>query len=127
MPAVEWDPLAARVAQAHADRCMTMHNANRNADYTAAGGSGGLGENMYWGTGSHTVQGAVNLWASEVNQYNLAANTCSGVCGHYTQIVWANTVRIGCGAAVCNGTTLVVCDYNPPGNFIGQRPYTAAP
>jgi pathogenesis-related protein 1 len=62
-----------------------------------------------------------------------ASNGCSGVCGHYTQIVWRSSQRLGCGVAVCTtgspwgspspSWTYVVCNYDPPGNYVGQRPY----
>ena len=49
------------------------------------------------------------------------------VCGHYTQIVWKNTERIGCGKATSrqNGlfTVYWVCQYDPSGNYVGQKPY----
>lgn len=127
MPAVEWDPIAAGVAQAYANQCNFSHNAARHAQYAQAGGSGQLGENIMWGTGQYTPNYVVTYWASEKTNYTLATNSCTGVCGHYTQIVWANTLRVGCGTALCNGTTFVVCDYSPAGNYVGQAPYVAAP
>ncbi|KAF6026089.1 CRISP3 [Bugula neritina] len=37
--------------------------------------------------------------------------------GHYTQMVWAETTRIGCGVQTCNGSTpFYVCNYGPSGN-----------
>jgi pathogenesis-related protein 1 len=69
------------------------------------------------------------MWADEAGDYDYRTNRCkSGAqCGHYTQIVWADTQRVGCGVATCNmlGTRgqFVVCDYEPPGNFVGQKPY----
>lgn len=51
----------------------------------------------------------------------------SNGCGHYTQVVWRNTQRVGCGYSTClsQGYTFEVwvCNYDPPGNFIGQTPY----
>jgi hypothetical protein len=51
----------------------------------------------------------------------------SNGCGHYTQVVWRNTQRVGCGYSTCQsqGYTfeIWVCNYDPPGNFIGQTPY----
>ena len=41
--------------------------------------------------------------------------------GHYTQIIWRNTTRIGCGLASNAQRDVLVCRYSPPGNFIGQR------
>ncbi|KAJ0009824.1 hypothetical protein Pint_34067 [Pistacia integerrima] len=46
------------------------------------------------------------------------------VCGHYTQVVWRNSVRIGCAKVRCNnGGTFIGCNYAPPGNYVGQKPY----
>jgi pathogenesis-related protein 1 len=28
------------------------------------------------------------LWANEEQYYDINRNKCSGICGHYTQIVW---------------------------------------
>ena len=45
-------------------------------------------------------------------------------CGHYTQVIWRNTQRVGCGVAVCpNGAEIWTCNYDPPGNYLGQNPY----
>jgi pathogenesis-related protein 1 len=38
-------------------------------------------------------------------------------------MVWKNTTEVGCAAIECNGMTLWVCNYNPPGNYRGQKPY----
>ena len=41
-----------------------------------------------------------------------------------TQVVWADTVRIGCGVArstVPPVEPFLVCNYSPGGNFLGQR------
>lgn len=44
--------------------------------------------------------------------------------GHYTQVIWKNTVSVGCGGAVGNdGFFRLVCRYSPPGNYIGQEVY----
>jgi pathogenesis-related protein 1 len=44
--------------------------------------------------------------------------------GHYTQMVWRSTTQVGMGQASCPGGALViVAEYNPPGNYIGQKPY----
>jgi hypothetical protein len=115
-----WNPDAATVAQAWADHLLATntfeHNANR----------GDFGENIYFESGSDPATSATRAfqsWAAEVSDYNYDANSCAATCGHYTQIVWAATTSVGCGMATDGTTTLWVCDYAPPGNFVGQRPY----
>lgn len=76
---------------------------------------------------------AVNSWAAEAVDYDYASNTCSSVCGHYTQLAWRTTRAVGCGVTQCSTNspfgpsfpiwTFVVCDYDPWGNFSGQQPY----
>ncbi len=70
----------------------------------------------------------VQAWTSEVAWYDYDSNTCSAPagqsCGHYTQIVWADSLRIGCGRALCDdGWEIVTCNYDPPGNWAGEWPY----
>ncbi|KAB2016509.1 hypothetical protein ERO13_D08G095500v2 [Gossypium hirsutum] len=86
-----------------------------------------LGENIYWGSGSAWRPGdAVSAWSEEEKYYDYATNSCQEgqMCGHYTQIVWKNTRRIGCARVVCDtGDVFMTCNYDPPGNYIGERPY----
>jgi hypothetical protein len=126
MPAMSWNPLLATVAQAYAEGCVIEHNTNRSQDYAAVGGSGYVGENIAWGMG-YSLIALAQLWATEKAAWTFAeidASTVSAT-GHYTQMIWADTTTIGCGAAACNGTTFLVCDYSPGGNYIGQTPYSA--
>lgn len=90
------------------------------------------------------MKAGVVEWTNEEPYYNYAANTCTtagnpyGTCGHYTQVVWADTSQVGCGLKYCPANTdpfappfdnlqwtFVVCDYTPPGNVnVGTtRPY----
>ena len=48
--------------------------------------------------------------------------------GHYTQMVWKDTTAIGAGKAIIlegeqKGWLVVVCNYDPPGNIAGVKPY----
>ncbi len=120
-----WSSDVAQTAQAWASQCRFEHNPNR----------GQLGENLAAFTDtSGSAQKAVAQWASEAADYDYATNSCAAgkTCGHYTQIVWRGAQILGCGVQDCaTGSPFpgflnwqfFVCDYSPPGNVIGQRPY----
>ncbi|KAL4284834.1 hypothetical protein GQ457_16G031160 [Hibiscus cannabinus] len=86
-----------------------------------------LGENIFWGSGSMwRPSDAVSAWADEEKYYDYDSNSCEEgqMCGHYTQIVWKNSRRIGCARVVCDtGDVFMTCNYDPPGNYVGERPY----
>jgi pathogenesis-related protein 1 len=128
-----WDASLARTAAAWAARCVDLNGdgfVDHNAD-RSAGSSVYVGENIYASTAppdAVTGPQAVSAWAAEAADYDDASNTCATgrVCGHYTQIVWAGTTRVGCAKQDCPSLrfrTNVVCDYAPGGNVVGQRPY----
>jgi hypothetical protein len=118
----------AAAADAWAARCRFAH------DPALAGL--GHGQNLHASTGDGTstaARDAVAGWAREGEHYDGRAHRCRREpCGHYTQIVWRGTTRLGCAVRVCTtGSpftgaptwTLVVCNYAPAGNVVGQRPY----
>jgi len=117
---LSWDTTVAVVAQAYAEQL-----ASENCAFYHSMGS--YGENLYWAKGFEpTPADVTNSWASEVQFYDYATNSCTPgeMCGHYTQIVWADTERVGCGMAYCSdGSEVWVCNYDPPGNWIGEWPY----
>jgi pathogenesis-related protein 1 len=85
-----------------------------------------FGENLWKGTkGAFSTASVVNSWGSEKADYNYAKNKCKvgKVCGHYTQLVWENTTKVGCAQMTCDGMTTWVCQYDPPGNWVGEKPY----
>jgi pathogenesis-related protein 1 len=121
MPALVWSDADFAVAKAYAAQCKFAHNPNR----------GNRGENLYATSGSAAPAEVLKSWVDEKRSYNYANNSCSGVCGHYTQVVWASTTAVGCAKQTCTQNSpfgggtweLWVCDYSPPGNFVGKRPY----
>lgn len=92
--------------------------------------SGAYGENIWAGTrGAYTQTQMVDGWGSE-QQYFVPGRkfpqSCTGnwmKCAHYTQMIWRNTRKLGCGLAAGKGMTTLVCQYSPPGNYQGQLPY----
>lgn len=124
IPPLEWSETDAAVARDYAARCNYAHNPNR----------GPRGENIYASSGlKNTPAQVVLAWESEKDDYNYAANSCAPgkACGHYTQVVWAQTTTVGCAVQSCSVNSpfgggsweLWVCDYSPAGNFNGRRPY----
>ena len=93
------------------------------------------GENLFEVTGAIASPAqVVSAWAAESRNYDYSSNRCRGVCGHYTQIVWSTTTGVGCAQTNCttgspfgtfsNGDwTYSVCDFSPPGNYVGESPY----
>ena len=121
-----WDPALAAIAQAYSEKCVWEHNPNRGDTYPES-----VGENLYASSNKPSGAGVVDSWASEVQYYDYASNSCSGVCGHYTQVVWNTTTKVGCGIAHCpqiqgltwsSGGYIVTCNYSLAGNN-GSRPY----
>lgn len=121
---MRWDEELAAFAKAYAQQCVWGHNKER----------GRRGENLFAITGEGLdVPLAMEEWHHERQHYNLSAISCAAgqMCGHYTQVVWAKTERIGCGSHFCEklqgvdetNIHLLVCNYEPPGNVKGQRPY----
>jgi hypothetical protein len=122
-----WSSGAAAVAQDWANRCTYQHNAGRGA----------RGENIAASAppGTWSIADAVAAWAGEASFYDYATNSCTAGqdCGHYTQIVWRDSIRVGCAHQACTVNSpfgarnptwdFWVCDYEPPGNVVGQRPY----
>ncbi len=56
----------------------------------------------------------------QIRMYNFAAQGYSPSTGHFTQMVWRSTQRIGCGVQPrCSGGNFLVCHYDPPGGWPG--------
>ena len=82
------------------------------------------GENLFEITGAAASPAQViDFWAAESKNYDYRSNKCRGVCGHYTQIVWGDTKEVGCAVARGGEREVWVCNYDPPGNWIGKQPY----
>jgi hypothetical protein len=80
---------------------------------------GSYGENLAQGYATPTL--AIDSWADEESDYNYEKRKFSIEVGHFTQLVWKNTTSVGCGAADCDSAGwLLICEYWPPGNVIGE-------
>ncbi len=87
------------------------------------------GENLWAGTkASYTPEEMVGAWIDEKNMYiagKFPAVSSTGNwidVGHYTQLIWWNTKSFGCALATGAEEDILVCRYDPPGNWMGQSP-----
>jgi uncharacterized protein YkwD len=136
LPDLVWDDSLAATAQAWVNQCVDK-DGNGLVDHNDGRSTGHpfyVGENIFASSGTATPHDAVFSWADEAANYDYANNTCATnqVCGHYTQVVWRATQKVGCAINNCNGanstpkltfSSTIVCDYGPGGNINNERPY----
>ncbi|KAJ9523888.1 hypothetical protein QJQ45_020087, partial [Haematococcus lacustris] len=105
-PALSWDSQLQSKAQSWANNlasnCQFYHS--------------GSGENLASGFASWAD--AAYAWYVEYKQYNYNAPGYSAAVGHFTQMVWLGTTKLGCATAnsKCSQGVIYVCQYDPPGN-----------
>ncbi|KAM4615361.1 GLIPR1-like protein 1 [Polymixia lowei] len=135
-----WDEGLAVTARAWARNCDFRHNVHLRDVRRMHPTFPSVGENIWAGhpASSFTVKSAVDLWVGENKSYAYRENRCSRVCGHYTQVVWAGSYKVGCSVQFCpNGVdetsfnnkegAIFVCNYAPAGNVAGRSPYQTGP
>jgi hypothetical protein len=136
MMPIQWSDDLATSAGQWAAKCVWAHSQKPN-----------VGENLYASSvrtpnvSIYDPSEPVNSWGNEKTNFDYNTNTCAQgqVCGHYTQVVWANSNNVGCAVQDCpsisgigwpNGGTIAVCQYSPPGNVSingqMQKPYVSS-
>lgn len=94
--------------------------------HSSAGLRRGSGENLWMGTrGAFSVDAMVGNWENE--KRNFSAGVFPRVSrrgswhdvGHYTQMIWPGTQRVGCALATNAWADYLVCRYFPAGNVMG--------
>ncbi|CAL8103012.1 unnamed protein product [Calicophoron daubneyi] len=116
---LEWDETLAIAAKEWAINCDFKHE--RPAKY---------GENLYFSTNENGD--ATRAWFDEHSLFTFGPLKSGGFL-HYTQMVWADTTRLGCvkqfcsklrsGSRIVPNAYLTVCKYDPRGNWLEQKPY----
>jgi uncharacterized protein YkwD len=126
-PALEWSAELATYAQAWADHLAKDENCNmkhrpRQGEWTQI-----HGENIFWGSASsYNAVDASESWYSEIKDYKheVLNNSNWYAAGHYTQMVWRNTTKVGIGQVTCpSGAIIIVGNYDPAGNYLGEKAY----
>ncbi|NKY35063.1 secretion protein [Nocardia speluncae] len=121
-PAQDLNDLAQKCAEYYADKGTIDHTCPHK---------NGAGENLTMGTGAPSavthVETAVQMWYDEVADYNYDNPGFSLTTGHFTQVVWKASTRLGIGYVAKDNRFVVVALYDPPGNMKGQFPQNVAP
>ncbi|MFN3910868.1 CAP domain-containing protein [Hyphomonas sp.] len=121
-----WNDDLARDAQRWADHLAAtgvLEHAGRDENPNS-------GENLSMGSaGGYSMAQLAQGWADEKALFqfgtfpDVSTDGNWASVGHYTQMVWKSTARIGCASATGGGWDFLVCRYDPPGNYLGQTPW----
>jgi hypothetical protein len=117
-----WDGTLAAAAERYAAELARTgrwgHSARANRP--------GQGENLWMGTrGGFSVDQMVGSWADEGRAFHrgrfpeVSRTGNWADVGHFTQMIWRGSVRIGCGVRSSARFDFLVCRYSPQGNVIG--------
>ena len=86
----------------------------------------GQGENLWMGTrGAFSVEQMVGAWASEGRWFRrgrfpqVSTTGSWAEVGHYSQMIWPGTIRVGCAVRSSARNDYLVCRYSPAGNVVG--------
>lgn len=117
-----WDNALGSAAAAYA-RQMAMTGRFQHSDRAQRRGTG---ENLWMGTRGATVEAMIGGWASERRWFqpgtfpNVSRTGNWADVGHYTQMIWPTTTRVGCALASTPRTDYLVCRYASQGNVDGR-------
>ena len=74
----------AQVAQNYSEKCIFEHNPYRSKQQSLFSY---VGENLGITTNpADNYEGLFTLWINERNSYDFTTDSCSSICGHYTQV-----------------------------------------
>lgn len=131
-----WDDQLAADAQKWVDALVARggklaHSNPADPDDPDTGSAKNQGENLAGGQSAAT---APTQWYEEKAAFDAAPNKTGFNdtnpdwfnWGHYTQMMWSTTTKIGCGTAPGPLYAITSCRYSPPGNFDGELAYPGA-
>ena len=119
---IMWDRSLAAAADAYAQQLAVTGRWGHSPDQARPG----QGENLWMGTrGAFSVDQMVGAWASERMMFRRGAfpevsqtGRWEDV-GHYTQMIWPGSTRVGCAIRSSSRNDYLVCRYSPGGNVMG--------
>jgi hypothetical protein len=120
VPPLQWDPLLAAAAMSYGPRL----EATGRLQHSPKASRPGQRENLWMGSkGYFSPEQMVASWSAEKRYYrhglfpNVSATGNWSDVGHYTQMVWRTTTRVGCGIYRGARFDWLICRYSPPGNI----------
>ncbi|MEA3002518.1 MAG: hypothetical protein QOH81_1306 [Sphingomonadales bacterium] len=127
LPPLLWDESLAADAAPWAAHLARMGTLDHEEDADEANPEG---ENLWLGTNGHySPEDMVGLWIAEKKHFRpgiFPDNSRTGDyedVGHYTQLMWRTTGRVGCALAKGTEDEILVCRYRQAGNVEGERPF----
>jgi pathogenesis-related protein 1 len=128
IPPLAWSESLSAYAQKWADFLAKSNNCAIKHRQDCGENGMHFGENIFWGSSAKVFSAidASNSWYGEKKEYRyqkLSLANYHGT-GHYTQMIWKDTQKMGVGMSICdNGSLIIVANYYPAGNMIGEYPY----
>lgn len=138
MRQLTWDDELAAAAKTWSRKCIFGHSKPKDRRTAAFHWTG---ENAYfryppWETGTVLVR-SLDSFMREKKRFKYGKYGEKGTgsrYGHYTQQMWANSYKVGCGVTNCGNFNsgggeywakgqVVICVYGPGGNVKGQYPW----
>jgi hypothetical protein len=120
---LSWDPALAAAAAAYGPALSRLGKL-AHSDYSTRRGQG---ENLFMGTeGAYSLDEMTADWVAEKKLYRrgvfpkVSRTGHVGDVGHYTQMVWRTTTRVGCAIHSDARWDFLICRYSPPGNVLGH-------
>jgi len=121
---LRWDQTLTNAAALYA-RQLAAHGSLRHSPRQTRPGQG---ENLWMGThAAFSVHQMAASWAAERRWFRPGAFPAISSTGnwadvgHYSQMIWPTTMRLGCAVASDGHSDFLVCRYAPAGNIDGRR------
>jgi uncharacterized protein YkwD len=121
-PPLQWDPELAQAATSYAAQLASgvpyVHSSRAGREKVR--------ENPSMGRPGETASQMIQVWLNEKRNFiagifpNVSRTGNWYDVGHYSQMIWSITTRVGCGTGKGAKFEYLVCRYSPPGNADGK-------
>jgi len=140
VPPLLWDSSLASRAQSYAEKLACIPGGCTSGSLPHDYSNGGYGENLKCNSGGRfrsqdkaeierLVMDQIESWWSEfriagdkIGEYlrSMPDGEMNSKIGHFAQMAWAETTKVGCGVQRNGSKMILVCNYDPIGNYPGR-------